>query len=428
MSECMLGDIANKDGISFAQFFDLMEVCGPGTAVLMEGETGIGKSTVAKYFADNIAKLPLCTIQVSESTDMTDIFGLPDIDGDHTIYKPPSWYIPGQKCVLFMDEVNRNKVVMKGLMRLATDGRIGDIKLPEGSYILAAINPEYGNMYQVVEMDPAHRARFQVAMLKPTVDEWIAFAKKEGVPDVITSYVRTHPADLDTYADTRNVEQAKGRCYHHVLPCRRQWSEFTKHMVRGMNFRDTGVSRFDPERYDDAESFLYALAAGRLGVGVANKFVPYYYRYVNNRSEITARDLLFGSDADWKPKGDLVRTIKEMGESDMNSLISLGEEYFELMKENEKLMWNDTHNGPSEQATKFGINTYKFFKIVPAEVMSSLYYTCIQPASDYIDEMKAKAKKYGIKDDAPRWPRLMCIACPKLKDLMDTAICDETEC
>ena len=424
MSEEYLGGIAGRDGISFAQFYDLMEVCGPGTAVLMEGETGIGKSTVAAHFARDIVNLPLCTIQVSESTDMTDVFGLPDIDGDHTIYKPPSWYKPGQKCVLFMDEVNRNKVVMKGLMRLATDGRIGDIQLPEGSYILAAINPEYGNMYQVVEMDPAHRARFQVALLKPTVDEWIRYAKEEGVPDVITRYVKSHPDDLDTYADTRNVEQAKGKYYHHVLPCRRQWSEFAKEMVRGENFRNTGKSRFDPMLYDDADNFLYAVAAGRLGVGVATKFVKYYYTLKGGQTEIRAEKLLFGTDKEWKSDGPIVKTLHKLGETDMNSLIVLGEELFELIKENEPDMWNAKHNGHSEKALAFAVNTYKFLKVVPPEVLSSLYYTCIQPASDYIDQMKEKAAKYGVVDDAPRWPRLLCRALPKLKTMLDEVILD----
>ena len=133
---------------------------------------------------------------------------------------------------------------------------------------------------------------------------------------------------------------------------------------------------------------------------------------------------MFGTDKEWKSDGPIVKTLHKLGETDMNSLIVLGEELFELIKENEPDMWNAKHNGHSEKALAFAVNTYKFLKVVPPEVLSSLYYTCIQPASDYIDQMKEKAAKYGVVDDAPRWPRLLCRALPKLKTMLDEVILD----
>lgn len=415
--------ITDKTGISFAQFFDLMEVCGPNSAVLLEGDTGIGKTTIARYFAEKIAKLPFCMIQVSENTDMTDVFGLPDFSGGRTVYKPPSWYLgPDTRCVLLLDEVNRNKTVMKGLMRLATDHRVGDLTLPEGSYVLGAINPEYGSLYQVVEMDPAHRARFQVAQLEPTVQEWIQFAKEEGLPSVVIEYIRTHELDLDTFKNDANVHDAEGQYYHHVLPCRRQWHQAAEQIVRGENFRGTGKSRFDMNCFDDAENFLYAMMAGRVGTGVADRFTRFYYKFKSNASSLTAEQLLFGSVKDWDPKGKMVKELTRMAEKDIPGLTTLGEELMDLTARNEDRMWNEFHSGPSAAARDYGTNIYKFLYICPDEVVCSLYYAKIAPANQEAERRKALAKQGTGKDDGPKWEKLMCLGFPKLNELLKKTV------
>ena len=415
--------ITKKDGISFAQFFDLMDICGPGSAVLMEGDTGIGKTTIARHFAEKVVNLPFCMIAVSENTDMTDVFGLPDFKGDRTIYKPTSWYQgPDTKCVLLLDEVNRSRTVMKGLMRLATDGRVGDLVLPQGSYILGAINPEYGSLYQVVEMDPAHRARFQVAQLDPTVPEWITYAQEEGTPNVVLEYIRKHPLDLDTFKNDTNVKSAEGQYYHHVLPCRRQWSAAGAQIVKGENFRGTGNSRFDMKLYDDAEDFLYAMMAGRVGTAVAERFVKFYYNYKNKTSWIDAETLLFGTEKDWEPKGKLVKELKRMADKDIPGLTALGEELMDLTALNEDKMWNDFHSGPSSTAKAYGMNIYKFLYLCPEEVVCSLYYAKIAPANDEAERRKKLAKTGVGKDDGPKWEKLMCLAFPKIKEMLDNII------
>ena len=420
--------ITDKTGISFAQFFDLMECCGPNSAVLLEGDTGIGKTTISRYFAEEIVKLPFCVIQVSENTDMTDVFGLPDFDSDHTIYKPPSWYLgPDVKCVLLLDEVNRNKTVMKGLMRLATDHRIGDLTLPDGSYVLGAINPEYGSLYQVVEMDPAHRARFQVAQLNPTMPEWVKFAEQEGLPPVVIEYIKSHELDLDTFKDDANVHDAEGQYYHHVLPCRRQWHMLAEQIIRGENFKGTGISRFDPKHYMDAENFMYAMAAGRVGTGVAERFTKFYYKFKFRPDGcwITAENLLFGTEKDWDPKGKMVKELRRMADKDIPGITTLGEELMDLTARNEDKMWNDFHSGPSAVAKSYGTNIYRFLYLCPDEVVCSLYYAKIAPANREAERKKQLAKQGVGKDDGPKWEKLMCLGFPKLNELLKETIDDE---
>ena len=390
-----------RQGYSIAQFYDLMRISPTRQAILLEGETGIGKTTIVKDFAENVAKLPLCTIQVSEGTDMVDVFGLPDISGDHTVYKPPSWYIPGQRCVLFMDEVNRNKTIMKGLMRLATDHRIGDLELPEGSYVIGAINPEYGSKYQVVEMDPAHRARFMLVELNPTVDEWLAFARREGVHQSILNYIEEHGEDLDTFSNESNMVASNGRYYHNVLPCRRQWSALSPYLYGGESFSG-GKSRFDVNAFEDGEEFLRGVVSGLVGTGVADRFVPFYY---SMSGSISAAAILEGDDDTWNPKGELVAAIREMANRDVPSLTRLSESVFGRVARCEDDLWNAMRSGYSETALKYSRNVYKFLHLCPPEIQSNVYFSMIRPAT-----------KSGHK-----WPNLLCNATPALVELFTKA-------
>ena len=390
-----------RQGYSIAQFYDLMRISPARQAILLEGETGIGKTTIVKDFAENVAKLPLCTIQVSEGTDMVDVFGLPDISGDHTIYKPPSWYIPGQRCVLFMDEVNRNKTIMKGLMRLATDQRIGDLVLPDGSYVFGAINPEFGQKYQVVELDPAHRARFMLVELNPTVDEWLTFARKENVHHAILEYIEEHGEDLDSFTNESNMVAANGRFYHNVLPCRRQWHALSPYLYNGEDFPG-GKSRFDVNAYEDAEDFLRGVVSGLVGVGVADRFVPFYYA---SGGGISAIRILEGDDDTWSPKGELVKEIRKMADTDLPSLTRLTERVFGRVARSESELWNALKSGYSELAMKYSRNVYKFLHLCPPEVQSNVYFSIVRPAT-----------KSGNK-----WPNLLCNATPALVDLFTKA-------
>jgi hypothetical protein len=261
-----------------------------------------------------------------------------------------------------------------------------------------------------------------VAQLEPTVQEWIQFAREEGLPSVVIEYIRTHELDLDTFKNDANVHDAEGQYYHHVLPCRRQWHQAAEQIVRGENFRGTGKSRFDMNCFDDAENFLYAMMAGRVGTGVADRFTRFYYKFKSNASSLTAEQLLFGSVKDWDPKGKMVKELTRMAEKDIPGLTALGEELMDLTARNEDRMWNQFHSGPSAAARDYGTNIYKFLYICPDEVVCSLYYAKIAPANQEAERRKKMAKQGVGKDDGPKWEKLMCLGFPKLNELLKKTV------
>ena len=264
-------------------------------------------------------------------------------------------------------------------------------------------------------MDPAHRARFQLIELKPTVEEWLAYAAGAGVHKSIIKYITDHPDDLDTFHNASNVSAAGGQYYHNVLPCRRQFKELSAKLYNGENFRGTGVSRFDMEKYDDAEDMLYATVAGLVGIGVAERFVPVYYAKGNG---ITADKLLYGSEDDWSKGSDMVKELIKMSKQDIPNLTALGNDLMDLVARQERYLWNDSHDGPSKKAVTYGGNVFKFLYLCPAEVVSSIYYTKVKPA---LDEC-TRQKKHGDDSGAPKWEKLICIAVPKIKELFDKYI------
>lgn len=393
-----------QTGTSIAQFHDMMKIVPRNQAILLEGDTGIGKTSITRGFADSI-KLPLALIQVNEGTDMVDVFGLPDLSGDRTICKPPSWYLgPDTPCVLLMDEVNRNRNIMKGLMRLATDQRIGDLVLAPGSYVFGAINPEYGSLYQVVEMDPAHRARFLLIELAPTVPEWLGFARDEGVHPKIIAYIKDHPEDLDTFSNEDNLTEAKGKMYHNVLPCRRQWHHLSPMLYNGEDFDSTGKNRFSMDEFPDGREFLDMTVRGMVGNGCAERFVKFYYR--SGGCGITPRILLEGTRDEWKPGGEIVNTLKKMAGEDIPSLVALAEGIGLILNKEEDTLWNVLHDAPNDKAKGYAENLYKFLFMCPPEVVSSFYYNCVSPSL-------AKGKKWG---------NLMGVACSKICDIFDKVL------
>lgn len=200
-----------------------------GLSVIVHGQHGIGKSQVVKQFAKENG-LEFIDRRLSQM-EAGDLIGLPDVSGDVTQYKTPSWLPrdPDSKGILFLDELNRaRRDVLQGVFQLVLDRSLGDYVLPSGWHIVSAVNPNT-DAYVVTDVeDKALQDRFFHVKLTPTTEEFFAYQRNN--PKVDQQYMsflqlnETHLEDSTLSAfsidkkGSRRSNEAVGRILAKGLP------------------------------------------------------------------------------------------------------------------------------------------------------------------------------------------------------------------
>ena len=229
--------------------------------VLMRGRHGIGKSTVVYQIADQRG-LPVVERRASQMTE-GDLLGLPKVEGNVTQWLAPEWLhrACNEPVVLFLDEVDRATLeVRQGIFELCDSRKIAGYSLHEDTIIFACVNGgEHGSQYQVGEMDPAELDRYTVFDVEPTVEDWLAWAKGNILPEV-WDFINQNHNHLEHKGD---YEPNK------VYPSRRSWERLSR-----------TLSQFDEVAFG---SVLYHLSSSFIGMEGAvafNDFVKNYERQV----------------------------------------------------------------------------------------------------------------------------------------------------
>ena len=168
------------------------DTLGHKRPLMIWGPPGIGKSQAIEQVvnekkeelgADNFRFEDLRLSQL-ESVDLR---GIPDVTGNVTQWKKPSFLPTSGKGILFLDEFNQaTPEVQNAAFQLILDRKIGDYKVPDGWAIVAAGNrpqdlgfPENETPQGTVPMSPALANRFRHVVLKvPTTDGWLSWADK----------------------------------------------------------------------------------------------------------------------------------------------------------------------------------------------------------------------------------------------------------
>ena len=210
-----MGDIMNF--IDTLKSVDL--VLSTGEVPLIVGESGIGKTALAKKIAsENNWSLIIIDGNLLKEGE---IGGLPTIEsytkvnykGDkvekkttvyaiHNKLREIDEEIAEQKNVLlFIDEINRcEHTVQQELMNLILNREINGYKLHEDVKILAAMNPssKYGSDfdYQVVDMDVAQENRFVWLHMEPDYMQWLDWAINTGIEQKVIEFISTFPEYL----------------------------------------------------------------------------------------------------------------------------------------------------------------------------------------------------------------------------------------
>ena len=179
---------------------------GHHTPVMLWGPPGVGKSQMIAEVAAH-HHVPLIDIRLSQM-EPSDLRGIPFRNGELV-----EWAIPamlpdtrrhGPEGILFLDEItSAPPSVSAAAYQLILDRRLGEYRIPDGWAIFAAGNRQ-GDRGVTYTMPAPLANRFSHFEFEVNLDDWVAWAYRNGIDDRIIAFVRFRPELLFEFDPAHN--------------------------------------------------------------------------------------------------------------------------------------------------------------------------------------------------------------------------------
>ena len=271
-------------------------VLASGAVPLLVGETGIGKTALARRLAEDMdAHLILVDANILKEGE---IGGLPtaedytvELKGQlikrrRTVYAIHTKLLeidevldknPDKKILMFIDELNRcEHAVQQELMNLILNREINGYRLVDNVYVLGAMNPsnKYDSYlhtdYQVVDMDPAQEDRFVWIEMDSDVRGWLEWGATRIHSDVL-EFIATFP----DYLHTPNAQET-------IKATPRSWERVARAYT---------VYKDNPELYPG--QIFYNVIKGNVGAAIAQDFINFLE---SNRNPLIKPEEIFAGE------------------------------------------------------------------------------------------------------------------------------------
>ena len=166
-----------------------------GQPVMLWGGGGIGKSSIWKQVAEQL-ELGRIDLRVN-LLEPVDFRGIPYVQNGISRWAPPEFFPrverDGPRGLLVLDELpNAPKATQAACYQLILDKRCGDYELPPGWIPVAAGN-RMSDRGGTFEMPAPLKNRFAHYEVEPLIDDWVVWARLNGIHAMIIAFLRFRP-------------------------------------------------------------------------------------------------------------------------------------------------------------------------------------------------------------------------------------------
>lgn len=176
----------------------------PETRFLLEGEPGIGKSSLLELIASQL-NMDYAYIDVP-NMDLGDI-AMPVVNREKRIteYYPNSRFKlqHGKPLVIMLDEFTKGAEPIKNMLHPTLEKanpRLGDVSLPKGTVVFLTGNLTTDGVGDSLKAHSRNRI-VPVRVSKPSADEWIEWALNHDIEAEVIAWVSRFPHALASYLD-----------------------------------------------------------------------------------------------------------------------------------------------------------------------------------------------------------------------------------
>jgi hypothetical protein len=203
-----MSEVSFGKSITLKQAANLIK-SNPETRFLLQGEPGIGKSSLLESIAEDLG-YDYAYIDVP-NMDLGDI-AMPVIDHETktTRYYPNARFKvhQGKPVVIMLDEFTKGAEPVKNMlhpMLEKANPRLGDITLDKRSPIFLTGNLSTDGVGDNLKAHSRNRI-VPVTISKPTAEEWIEWGSNKGIEAEVLAWVYQYPQVLASYRDGNQSE------------------------------------------------------------------------------------------------------------------------------------------------------------------------------------------------------------------------------
>ena len=182
----------------------------PMNRYLLQGEPGIGKSSLLKVIGEQLPTHEIAYIDVP-NMDLGDI-AMPVIDHDNKVtrYYPNSRFKIhlGKPVVIMLDEYSKGVEPVKNMlhpMLEVANPRLGDIPMHPDSYVFLTGNLSSDGVGDSLKAHSRNRI-IPLTVRKPDADEWLEWAVNNNIEPVVMAWVKQFPHAMASYTDGTQSE------------------------------------------------------------------------------------------------------------------------------------------------------------------------------------------------------------------------------